>query len=142
MGHMSHADTFLLFVYGTLKRGGVRHGPLAKQRFLGTVRTAPGYALWDLGAYPGLTPSDDGARVGGELYEVERSLLGLLDAVEGAPQLFRLGPIELEGNSSPAWAYFHQLPTAGRDRIEGGQWDTARPRPPETGWPPTEGAQA
>src|SRR5262249_32940609 len=125
MGDMSH-DTILLFVYGTLKRGGVRHGLLARQRFLGAVRTVPGYALWDLGAYAGLTSSEDGARIGGELYEVERSLLGLLDAVEGAPELFRLGPIELEGNAQPAWAYFYQLRTASCARVEDGEWDTSR----------------
>jgi gamma-glutamylcyclotransferase (GGCT)/AIG2-like uncharacterized protein YtfP len=134
-----HPDTFLLFVYGTLKRGGVRHGPLEKQRFLGEARTVPGYALWDLGAYPGLTTSEDQGRVCGELYEVDRSLLCWLDAVEGAPGLFALGPVELEGNRGPATAYFYRMPTEDRTPVAGGEWDNAQPRAAETGWPPTEG---
>ena len=65
--------TFTLFVYGTLKRGGCRHAPLACQRFLGEARTAPLYRLYDLGSYPGLVPADEGGDVvHGELYEVAR----------------------------------------------------------------------
>src|SRR5947208_2308576 len=63
-------DPFLLFVYGTLKRGGVRLAPLAGRPFLGAARTLPRYALHDLGAYPGLVDEGaDGRSVEGELYE-------------------------------------------------------------------------
>ena len=77
--------TFLLFVYGTLKRGGCRHGPLADQRYRGEACTVPLYSLHDLGDYPGLTRSEAGQEVQGEVYEVPESLLPWLDAVEGAP---------------------------------------------------------
>jgi gamma-glutamylcyclotransferase (GGCT)/AIG2-like uncharacterized protein YtfP len=116
--------TFLLFVYGTLKQGGVRHGPLSGQSFRGLVRTRPLYALYDLGAYPGLVAVDqDGQMVQGELYEVERTLLPYLEAVEDAPSLFRLGPIEIEGLSAGAFAYFYQRSLAGRERLVSGRWD-------------------
>src|SRR2546421_721985 len=60
-----NASTFLLFVYGTLKRGGCRHGPLAGQRYRGETHTRPRYALYDLGDYPGLTATseDDAPRL-------------------------------------------------------------------------------
>jgi gamma-glutamylcyclotransferase (GGCT)/AIG2-like uncharacterized protein YtfP len=116
------ADPFLLFVYGTLQRGGVRHGPLARQRFLGEYRTRPRYALYDLGTYPGLVASDEGQVVAGELYEVERSLLVYLDGVEGAPSWFALGPIDLEESPGQAWAYFYQQNPVDRPRIASGKW--------------------
>jgi gamma-glutamylcyclotransferase (GGCT)/AIG2-like uncharacterized protein YtfP len=44
-----------LFVYGTLKRGGSRHSLLEGCPFLGHA-LARGFALYDLGAYPGIVP--------------------------------------------------------------------------------------
>jgi gamma-glutamylcyclotransferase (GGCT)/AIG2-like uncharacterized protein YtfP len=115
--------TFRLFVYGTLKRDGCRHGPLGSQRFLGEARTRPVYALLDLGAYPGLVPCPAGGQaVQGELYEVEWALLPWLDDVEGAPDLYRLAPVELEGHG-PAHAYFYQGRADGRARCPAGRWD-------------------
>jgi gamma-glutamylcyclotransferase (GGCT)/AIG2-like uncharacterized protein YtfP len=112
-----------LFVYGTLRRGGVRHGPLARQRFLGEFRTRPMYALYDLGSYPGLVAADEGQVVSGELYEVERALLEYLDRVEGAPGWFALEPIDLEDHPGEVWAYFYQQSPAGRSRIASGTWN-------------------
>ena len=120
------AGTFRLFVYGTLKRDGCRHGPLIRQRFLGEARTRPSYALLDLGAYPGLVHSPtDGQAVQGEVYEVERGLLPWLDDVEGAPELYRLEPVELEGQG-PAHAYFYQGRAANRVRCPFGRWENER----------------
>jgi gamma-glutamylcyclotransferase (GGCT)/AIG2-like uncharacterized protein YtfP len=114
---------FHLFVYGTLKRGGCRHGPLERQRFLGPAVTRPLYALYDLGDYPGLVDCREGGQaIAGELYEVEAGLRGVLDAVEGAPDWFRLLPIELEAQGE-AFAYFYQGATAGRPRLASGCWD-------------------
>jgi gamma-glutamylcyclotransferase (GGCT)/AIG2-like uncharacterized protein YtfP len=116
-------DTFLLFVYGTLKRGGCRHGPLSGQRFLGEARTRPRYALYDLGDYPGLKESEEGGQVvRGELYEVESTLLDWLDREEGAPDLFELAPVELEGISGPVWTYYYQGDPGARPCIESGVW--------------------
>jgi gamma-glutamylcyclotransferase (GGCT)/AIG2-like uncharacterized protein YtfP len=120
--------TFRLFVYGTLKRGGRRHRLLAGQRFLGEALTRPRYALLDLSAYPGLVPAGaEGQAVQGELYEVAIGLLARLDAEEGAPELFRLGPVEVQGWAGPAYAYFYQPPAEGLPRCPAGRWeDTGR----------------
>jgi gamma-glutamylcyclotransferase (GGCT)/AIG2-like uncharacterized protein YtfP len=116
--------TFLLFVYGTLKRDGCRHGPLARQRFRGAARTRPLYALCHLGGYPGLVACPDaGGTVHGELHEVDCALLAWLDDVEGAPELFRLEPVEIEDLAQPAWAYFYQGDPAAQPRIISGTWD-------------------
>jgi gamma-glutamylcyclotransferase (GGCT)/AIG2-like uncharacterized protein YtfP len=116
--------TFRLFVYGTLKRGGIRHGPLAAQRYLGEARTTPRYALVDLGDFPGLVASPEGGMaVHGELYEVNCSLVDWLDATEGAPEWFALELIELAGQEGVVWAYFYQGDAAGKPRIASGKWE-------------------
>jgi gamma-glutamylcyclotransferase (GGCT)/AIG2-like uncharacterized protein YtfP len=116
---------FRLFVYGTLMRGGCRHPTLAGQRFLGPARTVAVYDLLDLGAHPGLVRRHPGGRsVRGELYEVAAGLVPALDAVEEAPGLFRLGPVELE--TGPALAYFYVPDAAGLPRYPGDLWDNAR----------------
>jgi gamma-glutamylcyclotransferase (GGCT)/AIG2-like uncharacterized protein YtfP len=123
---------FRLFVYGTLMRDGSRHGVLASQAFLGPARTAPHYALLDLTHYPGLIACPDGGQVvQGELYAVEAALRPRLDAVEGAPALFRLGPVVIEGEVAPAYAYFYQPRAGGRPRLAAGRWDNGRAGDPE-----------
>jgi gamma-glutamylaminecyclotransferase len=115
--------TFTLFVYGTLKRGGCRHGPLAGQRFLGEAHTAPQYRLYDLGSYPGLVRAEDGGVVHGELYEVDRELVPLLDRLEGAPAWFDLAPVEIAGRAGPAWAYYIVQIPEGRRIVADGRWE-------------------
>lgn len=77
----------VLFVYGTLKRGGANHGWLEGQAFLGEARTSPGFTLYSLGEYPGLVadPSDREG-VSGELWLVDDACLARLDAFEGVPE--------------------------------------------------------
>ena len=76
-----------IFVYGTLKRGGSNHALLTGQRFLGAVRTPPGFTLYSLGDYPGMVrdPTDI-AGVLGELWAVDSACLQRLDELEGVPE--------------------------------------------------------
>ena len=122
MNPTSLGDSFTLFVYGTLMRGGVRHRLLAGQRFLGEARTLPGYALHDLGAYPGMVRRDGGVAVSGELYEIAVSRIPEVDAEEGAPTLFRLEPIAVEGCDGPVFAYVFQRSVEGALPCPGGRW--------------------
>ncbi|HEY7427856.1 MAG TPA: gamma-glutamylcyclotransferase family protein [Gemmataceae bacterium] len=121
---------FTLFVYGTLMRGGVRHGVLVGQRFLGEARTRPEYALFDLGAYPGLVRRDEGGRaVFGELYEVAASLIERLDCIEGAPSLFRLEPVLIDGFAGDVFTYIYQRDTRGCPLCAKDRWTNERGRP-------------
>lgn len=82
-----HADHTLLFVYGTLKRGGSNHAQLAGQTLLGEARTSPGFTLYSLGEYPGLVADPtDLHGVQGELWAVDAAALARLDAFEGVPE--------------------------------------------------------
>ncbi len=122
-------DPFRLFVYGTLMRGGRYHHVLDGQRLRGPARTLPRYALLDLGAYPGLVERpEDGRVVAGEVYEVAAGLLPRLDEIEGVPELFRLGPVVLEGVEGLVYAYFYQRGLAGVLLYPGERWDNRRPR--------------
>lgn len=77
----------LLFVYGTLKRGGSNHGWMGGQTFLGLARTVPGLTLYSLGEYPGLVAdAADREGVTGELWAVDAAALARLDKFEGVPE--------------------------------------------------------
>lgn len=98
----------LLFVYGTLKRGGASHSRLAGQEFVGEVRTAPRYRLYQSGWYPCMVESAvDGRAVKGELWRVEARALRGLDEWEGVPALFDRKPITLQSGTE-AFAYLYQ----------------------------------
>ncbi len=69
----------LLFVYGTLLRGLERNTLLADSAFKGTGTICA--TLYDCGSYPGIR--EGAGLVCGELYEINRETLQLLDQVEG-----------------------------------------------------------
>lgn len=104
-------------------RGGMRNRVLAGQRFLGEARTRPQYVLFDLGAYPGLVLSaEEGRAIHGELYEIDAGLITRLDRIEGAPSLFRLGPVRIDGYPGDVFAYFYQPATEGSPRCAVDRW--------------------
>lgn len=115
----------LLFVYGTLKRGGSNHRHLAGQTFIGIARTVPGFLLYDLGGYPGIAPAPanrDG--VTGEVWSVDPVARAGLDVFEGVPAgLYRRDRIALQSPFADATveAYFPVAPVTGRREI-GDEW--------------------
>jgi gamma-glutamylaminecyclotransferase len=95
------ADSTLLFVYGSLKRGRRHHAELGGARFAGVARTLPEYRLLELGEYPALA---SGCRsIEGELFQVTEALLVELDRFEGDD--YERGAVRLEGGRT-ALAYF------------------------------------
>jgi gamma-glutamylaminecyclotransferase len=100
----------VLFVYGTLKRGGRNAHRLAGQEFLGEAVTAPRYRVFDLGAHPGLVRDEaNGLAVRGELFAVSEQCLGELDAFEVVPGPFVREPIDVPGRER-VWAYYLNTP--------------------------------
>jgi gamma-glutamylaminecyclotransferase len=103
----------ILFVYGTLRRGGRNHRLVADQTFLGEAVTAPRHRVVDLGPYPGLVrDAANGLSVHGELYAVSECCLEELDDFEGVPELFVREWIEVEGHGE-VWAYYWAGPVPG-----------------------------
>jgi gamma-glutamylaminecyclotransferase len=78
---------YLVFVYGTLKHGFVRHQALQHQRYLGVARTEPIYAMFRVSDYPAIVEQSATQRkprsIWGELYEVDEYTLLHLDQIEG-----------------------------------------------------------
>ena len=110
-----------LFVYGSLLRGERNHSLLAGARFLRETATSTGFALVDLGDYPGMVKAARGA-VAGELYEVDGETLRALDELEGHPRLYWRTEIVLV-DRTPAQAYLLPPERArGRAGIPSGDW--------------------
>lgn len=115
----------LVFVYGTLKRGCTNHCFLHDQKFVGHARTVPGYTLYDLGGFPGITPeAADANGVSGEVWSVGPDALLRLDAFEGVNEgLYRREPIPLQAPfaNRKVEAYVPTATLTGR-RLVGAEW--------------------
>ncbi|QJW98162.1 gamma-glutamylcyclotransferase family protein [Frigoriglobus tundricola] len=117
---MTAAKT-LLFVYGTLKRGGRNYRLLADQEFVGAAVTAPRYRVIDLGAHPGLVrDAANGLAVHGELFAVNDCCLAELDEFEEVPGPFVRERIEVDGHPE-VWAYYLNTPPP-KDATSGDRW--------------------
>src|SRR5215471_18828775 len=103
LGSVSGMQRIRLFVYGTLKRGGVGAARLEGAIFEGAAATAMGFALYDLVEYPALVAAPDGV-VEGEVYQVTLQQLSELDSYEGYPELFHRELVPL-ADGSHAQAY-------------------------------------
>ena len=115
----------LIFVYGTLKRGGRNHHHLAEQTFVGPARTSPGVRLFDLGGFPGLVAqAADRDGVSGEVWSVDAECLQRLDDLEGVPEgLYRRAPVALLPPFADRCvdAYLYLLSVSGRPDV-GSVW--------------------
>ncbi|MDB6092963.1 MAG: hypothetical protein JWM32_525 [Verrucomicrobia bacterium] len=121
----------LVFVYGTLKRGGSNHNFLAPQAFVGVTRTRPGFRLYELDGYPGMVADPiDTEGVAGEVWSVDPAGLAKLDWLEGVSEgLYRREPIPLlapfAGQSVEAYLYARDI--SGRPAL-GSDYDIGRSR--------------
>ncbi len=119
--------TALLFVYGTLQRGGTNHAHLQGGLQHGHARLRGPWELIALEDYPGLVeaPGRTGA-IWGEVWEVTEAHLSALDEFEGLPEgLYRRERVTVEAveNSSEyeAWTYIYARSSEGRARV-GDRW--------------------
>jgi gamma-glutamylcyclotransferase (GGCT)/AIG2-like uncharacterized protein YtfP len=123
----------LVFVYGTLRKGGVREMPAL---YPGVPDFGAGLitgTLFDFGAYPGLLLGrPDAGDVTGEVYGVNDDMLAALDAIEEyrpddreASFYFRerVSVRMHTGDTRECWVYvFNPAHFETRDRIASGDW--------------------
>ncbi len=109
---------FLLFAYGSLKRGFSNHHELGQARFVREARTVPRFALRLLSGYPLLVPGASSIR--GELFELPTAHVSALDAFEGEP--YQRCEVELEGGER-AIAYLARDASSGAP-YPGEEWPT------------------
>lgn len=77
----------LVFVYGTLRRGGANHYMLADSNFLGRYVTEPRYTMFRLGQFPAVVARGN-SPIAGEIYRVSDEVFALLDELECYPSVF------------------------------------------------------
>ncbi|MEP6570277.1 MAG: gamma-glutamylcyclotransferase [Acidobacteriota bacterium] len=95
-----------IFVYGTLRRGGVRAMPdlFPNSRFVNEAQI--GGSLYDLGAFPGLLLNESNSLVIGEVYEIDDEILYKLDEIEASTHYWRKQVEIPVGNSKETcWVY-------------------------------------
>jgi gamma-glutamylaminecyclotransferase len=98
-----------VFVYGSLKRGFVNHHVMTGTKFLGTGITQPGFAMIDLGRYPGVIQGT--AVIAGEVFAAPTPLMGRLDRLEDNGRVYRreVTSIHLPSGTVNAWIYLYLL---------------------------------
>jgi gamma-glutamylcyclotransferase (GGCT)/AIG2-like uncharacterized protein YtfP len=107
----------LVFVYGTLKRGGVNHAWIEAQQFVAEARTVPAYRMYDLGGYPGMVRSADGISIQGEIWNVDEAGLAQLDVLEdtaGGEYERVVVPLEGEQATQRVEGYIYLRRVAGK----------------------------
>lgn len=120
----------LVFVYGTLQRGGDLSAHLddRRNRFLGKVHTKEPCILLDLGKFPGLIintenyPLHTPVLVRGELWLVHN--LSFLDRVEGVPYLYQRNKISVvhNGKERKPWTYVYNNGCITDKLVPNGDW--------------------
>lgn len=114
----------LLFVYGTLRRGGVN--AITKlypdAEFVGDASVDG--MLYDMGGYPALVLAGDGARILGEVYRIDETTLASLDEFEADAEYDRERiEVDLNGDLVSCWIYRPEPQMcAGKRAVAGGDW--------------------
>jgi gamma-glutamylcyclotransferase (GGCT)/AIG2-like uncharacterized protein YtfP len=116
----------LVFVYGTLRRGGAGAMSIRfpQAKFIAEAKVSG--SLYDLGAYPGLLLNESSSLVIGEVYEVDDELLNELDAFEAA-SCYRRQQVEISLGSDRrvCWLYVPEVEPgfySHRTLITSGDW--------------------
>lgn len=112
-----------VFVYGTLMKGRSASHYMQGANFLGQAEL-PGYAMYDLGWYPGILPGEDSI-VHGEVYLVSEEMLKSMDHYEGEGFLYMRKAVPVTGieECPEAQVYVYLRPVDEAQRIQNGRWD-------------------
>ena len=96
----------LVFVYGTLRRGGARAMSIRfpNSKFIADAKVSG--SLYDLGAFPGVLLNESNSLVTGEVYEVDDETLNKLDDIEGSSNYWRKQvEISVGNHRKICWVY-------------------------------------
>lgn len=112
----------LVFVYGTLMKGQRAHEYLQGAEYVGAYRLT-GYAMYDLGWYPGIVP-EAGRTVYGEVYRVSDRILHAMDGYEGEGSLYdrKTVTVRNENGTLETYAYVYARKVLGT-LIPEGKWN-------------------
>lgn len=119
----------IVFVYGTLRRGASNHFRMTAAKFISPA-TVTG-RLYRVHWYPGMVLDEAGSAIHGDIYEVDKDTLAILDVFEGlaageveGTEYRRLkSPVTLEdGRVVDAWVWEWIGATDEIKRLADGDW--------------------
>lgn len=84
-----------VFVYGTLMRGNSNNSFYLKDSSFVGKGIIKGYALYDLGSYPGIIPLEN-EYTKGEVFEVDDNMIPRLDQLEGEGYLYKRNLVKVQ----------------------------------------------
>jgi len=117
-------NKYLVFVYGTLRRGSVRAMSIRfpGSRFIAEAKVSG--SLFDLGEYPSLLLDESKSLVIGEVYEVDDETLSKLDDFESSRHYWRKQvKISLGTQTRKCWVYAPNPEAFSRRKlIPSGDW--------------------
>ena len=121
---MTVCDMELVFVYGTLRKGHGNHKLIEGGRYMGTGLTVNKYAMYSRGI-PFVSEDEPISRIKGEIYEVSKPILKLLDMLEGHPGWYERKKtiVKVGQKKIKAWLYFNNTKT--ENLIESGDYEKA-----------------
>jgi gamma-glutamylcyclotransferase (GGCT)/AIG2-like uncharacterized protein YtfP len=114
----------LLFVYGTLRRGGVNEITISHARAVFVGAASVRGRLHDMGGYPAVILDDAAGGIAGEVFEIDDAILAALDRFEAADDYHREQiEVLLNGTASRSWIYRPEPELcAGKPTVETGDW--------------------
>lgn len=124
-----HEEPEIVFVYGTLRRGGSNHFRLAGAEFI-SAGTVAG-RLYRIDWYPGLVLDPAGDDIHGEAYRVSLELLAALDlfeglsagGIEGSEYRRVCSPVvQTDSRTLSAWVWEWLGITDESQRLKDGDW--------------------
>jgi len=113
----------LVFVYGTLRRGGARALSIRfpNSKFIADAKVSG--SLYDLGAYPGLLLNEANSLVIGEVYEVDDEILNKLDDIEASSYYWRKQiEVSVGTHRKVCWIYEPNPECYSLHRLISGDW--------------------
>ncbi len=111
----------LVFVYGTLRRGGSNNFRMDGFSWIGPA--AVNGHLYEVSWYPALVLDENAGEVVGDLYKVSEEGLAALDEFEGSEYRRTRTMVQNSDNEAEsAWVWAWNKPTEGLQPIPGGDW--------------------
>lgn len=114
----------LLFVYGTLRKGGENDITRIYPTSVLVSDASVKGTLFDMGGYPAILLDDAGTSIVGEIYEIDGETLAKLDDFETEAGYDRMSiEIPVNGNITPCWIYGPPSElSAGKSDVDSGDW--------------------
>lgn len=114
----------LLFVYGTLRCGGINEITISHPSVVLVGASSVRGRLHDMGGYPAVILDDAAGGIAGEVFAIDDATLAALDRFEAADDYHRERiDVLINGTASRCWIYRPEPELcSGKPTVETGDW--------------------